>query len=161
VAKITNINTLSALIDRLIVERIKYSSFEEHAREKAGKDKNKFALSKNMKDQLVIIKNIKGNITSLLDEVYQKKSYNYHKELRTTKGTLVTMIENLVINNLDNRGSERYRIKTLKNGKLNKAALMDALKTDLWLRLAVEDRANNKNAIDESLKKYVSAEEKT
>jgi hypothetical protein len=154
-ARITNINTLSALIDRLIVERIKYSSFEEAAREKAGKDKKTFVPSKGMNHQLDIIKGIKRDISTLLDEVYVKKSYNYHKELRTTKGTLVNMIEKLIINNLDNRGSERYRIKTLSNGKLNKNALMDALKTDLWLRIAVEDRANNKNTIDASLKKYV------
>jgi len=150
--RIHNIDNLSALMDRLIIERIKYSSFEDAAQENGDKT---LSLTNKMQHQLKVINEIKSKLDKLLKEVYEKKSYSYVHELRTTKGVLVDMIEKLIIGNLDNRSSERYRIKTLTNGKIDKDALMDALKTDLWLRLSSENRANAKNSIDKEFKKIV------
>ncbi len=154
--RVHNVDSLSAFIDRLIVERIKYSSFEDSARQSAGEAGSEtFIESEEMKHQIRTIDSIKEKLNDLFTEVYENRSYDYIGEQRTTKGTLVDMIEELIVNNLDNRGSERYRIKTLENGQLDKDALLDALKTDLWLRLAVESRAHNKNSIDSNLKELV------
>jgi len=157
--RVHNVDTLSALLDRLVVERIKYASMEDKAREEAGQNNEEsYKKTHQMVEQSKTIELIKDKLDRLFILTYKDKSYEYIAEQRTTKGTLVSMIEKLIIDNLDNRGSERYRIRTLENGKLDKEALMDALKTDLWLRLAVENRANDKNQIDKLFKEVVEDE---
>ena len=69
--RITNIDTLSALLDRLITENIKLFFFE--------KDK----LEKKSIHQKHIINEIKKKLTELFLEVYNKKSYDYLDEKRT------------------------------------------------------------------------------
>ena len=63
--RITNIDTLSALLDRLITENIKLFFFE--------KDK----LEEKSKHQKIIISEIKIKLNELFLEVYKKDSYDY------------------------------------------------------------------------------------
>ena len=70
---ITNINTLSALFDRLITERIKAFFFH--------KNKN---LSQEKK-QLKIIEQIKSQISETILSSILKKNYNFLPEQRTFK----------------------------------------------------------------------------
>ena len=63
--RITNIDTLSALLDRLITENIKKFFF------------NKDNLKEKEHHQDIVIQQIKTKLTELFLEVYDKKSYDY------------------------------------------------------------------------------------
>ena len=89
---ITNINTLSALLDRLITERIKSFFFKQ---KKKNKLKNK---------QLIIIKQIKIEITKTIKKILDENHYNYLSEQRTFKkdsNKLVKQIEDLIVQDLN------------------------------------------------------------
>ena len=70
---ITNIDTLSALLDRLISENIKLHFFR------------KDGIVDNIEHQEKVIKEIKYRITKLLLDVYTDNRYNYISEKRTYK----------------------------------------------------------------------------
>ena len=73
---ITNIDTLSALLDRLISENIKLYFFKKEK------------LNKNITHQEEVIKEIKIRIKNLLLDVYKNKEYNYISEKRTYKADM-------------------------------------------------------------------------
>ena len=121
---ITNIDTLSALIDRLISENIKLYFFK--------KDED----LQNIHHQEVTIDIIKEKISSLLEEVYETGEYQYIGEKRTfDSSSIVEELEDLVTNDIHIGESDRARLKVV-------------LMEEKRLRKSNEGRAKNKNQID-------------
>jgi len=133
--RITNIDTLSALIDRLITENIKKFFF------------NKGNLKEKEDHQDIIIEQIKLKLTELFIEVYNKKSYDYMDEKRTfSASNIVEEISELVTNDIHIGESDRARLNV-------------AMLEEKRLRKSNEGRANNKNKIDKEFRKIVKDEE--
>ena len=142
---ITNIDTLSALIDRLISENIKLYFFR------------KDELTKNIKHQEVVIKEIKARLNSFLTSTIGSKKYEYVSEKRTYKpDDIIETIEELVYNDIHSGEGDRDNLKE---------ALSDNPSVDKFqrnhkrLRKANETRALNKNKIDEQFKDIVEDDE--
>ena len=143
---ITNIDTLSALIDRLISENIKLYFFK--------KDK----LTKSIKHQELVIKEIKMRLNSFLSSTIGLKKYEYVSEIRTWNkpDDIIETIEELVYNDITTGEGDRDNLKE---------ALSDNPSVDKFqrnhkrLRKANETRALNKNKIDEQFKDIVEDDE--
>lgn len=129
--RITNIDTLSALLDRLITENIKLFFFE--------KDK----LEEKANHQKIIISEIKSKLNELFLEVYKNGSYDYIDEKRTfTASNIVEEISNLVTNDIHIGESDRARLNI-------------AMLEEKRLRKSNEGRSKNKNNIDKNFKNLV------
>ena len=129
--RITNIDTLSALIDRLITERIKYFFF------------NKEGNTKKTAHQEIVIHEIKSKLINLFEEVYNNKEYNYISENRTfTSSNIIENIDELITNDIHIGESDRARLK---------AVMMEEKR----LCKSNEGRAFNKNKIDKEFSKIV------
>ena len=138
---ITNVNTLSALFDRLITERIKAFFFH--------KNKN---LSQEKK-QLKIIEQIKSQISETILSSILKKNYNYLPEQRTFKlngKKLVDQLEKLTDADLSIGIADNKISHSIKIGKQS-----DLLKNIKLSRLSLEKRAQFKNEIDRLFKKLL------
>lgn len=138
---ITNIDTLSALFDRLITENIKLYFFtKEKLKDKAN-------------HQRVVIEEIKNRISKLLKETYEKKEYNYLSEKRTfNENAIVESLEELIINDINIGESDRERLKQVqsKNPSVEKFVV-----NEKRLRKSNEGRSRNKNEIDDQYKKLL------
>ena len=105
---ITNIDTLSALIDRLISENIKLYFFK--------KDK----LTKSIKHQELVIKEIKMRLNSFLTSTIGSKEYEYVSEKRTYKpDDIVETIEELIYNDLPTGEGDRANLEESLSDKAN------------------------------------------
>jgi hypothetical protein len=136
--KITNIDTLSALFDRLITERIKWFFF--------NKDNNE----KKVNHQKIVINEIKIKINNLLAESFESKRYDYLGEERTfNEDSIVEELEELVINDINIGEADRARLEETKSENPN---LERMVVNEKRLRKANEGRARNKNKIDNILK---------
>ena len=134
--RITNIDTLSALIDRLITERIKHFFF--------NKDKDEIKITHQEK----VINEIKTKLINLFQEIYTKEKYDYLKEHRTfTASNIVENIDQLVTNDIHIGESDRARLKI-------------AMLEEKRLRKSNEGRSYNKNMIDEQLSKLTNKNQK-
>jgi predicted nuclease with TOPRIM domain len=71
--RITNLDTLSAMLDRLVTENIKKFFFE------------KDGLNDKIEHQVKVIDELKEKISELFHECYNNKKYNYMSEKRTWK----------------------------------------------------------------------------
>lgn len=138
---ITNVNTLSALFDRLITERIKAFFFTKNG-------------NLNLKrKQEEIISQIKLQITELILQSFKKKNYKYLKEQRTFKYNSKKLLDqlnqltesDLSIGIADNKISESIKIRKKTN-------LVKNIKLS---RLSLEKRAFLKNEIDKTFLKLV------
>lgn len=138
---ITNVDTLSALLDRLISENIKLFFFK------------KDGLTDNIKHQEEVITQLKQKISELLLDTTQNGKYNYISEKRTYKSdAIVETLEELI----------KCDITT---GEGDRANLTEALKDNpdvnvfahnhKKLRKANELRAVNKNKLDEQYKDFI------
>jgi hypothetical protein len=130
--KITNINTLSALLDRLITEKIKHYFFLVEGDTRAAKMQGEIseAINKEIKNTLL--------------EAISNKKYEFISEQRTYKNkvsNLVDSISDLIVMNL-NVGKADHSL----------AAVMNSLKLS---RLSLEKRAKLKNNIDNLLKEII------
>ena len=127
--RITNIDTLSALLDRLISENIKLYFF------------NKDGILNDIDHQKQIITEIKERIKELLISVYKNQKYNYISEKRTWKTPDLTIdfIEQLI-------KSDIYL------GESDRASDHDLM------RSSNELRAVSKNDLDEQFKNLVEGE---
>ena len=97
---ITNIDTLSALLDRLISENIKLHFFL------------KDGVDDNIEHQEKVIKEIKYRITKLLLDVYTDNRYNYVSEKRTYKpDDIVETLEELIHNDITTGEGDRANLK--------------------------------------------------
>lgn len=122
--RVTNIDTLSALLDRLVTENIKRFFFD------------KDGLVEKVKHQDIVISEIKERLTELFLEVYNNGTYNYISENRTfTASNIVENIEQLITNDIHIGESDRARLNI-------------AMMEEKRLRKSNEGRAQNKNNID-------------
>ena len=142
---ITNIDTLSALIDRLISENIKLYFFK--------KDK----LTKSIKHQELVIKEIKMRLNSFLTSTIGSEKYEYVSEKRTYKpNDIVETIEELIYNDINTGEGDRDNLtEALSDNPLAE----NFQKNHKRLRKANETRALNKNKIDEQFKNLVEGDE--
>lgn len=136
---ITNINTFSALLDRLITEKIKEYFFIKNGEKKLAKK------------QLIIIREINRQILITFKKINLSKGYDYLKENRTFKyntALIVNLFSKLTVEDLEIGTADNDLAKSIK--KKNKKDVVKNLKKS---RLALEKRAAIKNQIDLSLKK--------
>ena len=142
---ITNINTLSVLFDRLIVENIKLYFF------------TKDGLEENIKHQNLIIIEIKDKISKLLSETVEDKKYDYIEEKRTYKyKEIVESVEQLVKSNITTGQADKQNLSEAlsDNPSVEKFKINHKI-----LRKANEDRAMFKNKIDYKYKNLIENEE--
>jgi hypothetical protein len=135
---ITNIDTLSALFDRLITESIKLYFFK--------KDK----IDDKIKHQEDIIDEIKNRIVLLLKDTYENREYNYISEKRTFSETdVVESLQELILNDINVGECDREKLREVQseNPSLDKVII-----NEKKLRKVNEGRARNKNEIDERFK---------
>lgn len=135
--RITNIDTISALFDRLITERIKEYNF------------NKQGKAEEAKHQLGVIAEIRTKLEEVLEETYSTGKYEYVGEKRTfDEAKLLKDVETLITNDLD--VGDAYYTKTDGEPTLEKFMVNEAR-----LRKANESRGRMKNSIDATFKNIV------
>ena len=123
---ITNIDTLSALLDRLISENIKLYFFK------------KDGIDDNIKHQENVITHIKTRIAELLTDVYVSGNYNYISEKRTYKPDDI----------VETRAN-------LKEATSDDPSLKHFTRNHKLIRKANENRAVSKNKLDEQFKGFI------
>ena len=142
---ITNIDTLSALLDRLISENIKLYFFR------------KDNLTDNIKHQELVISEIKDRLIGLFNDVNGDGEYNYISEKRTYKANqIVETIEELIYNDINTGEGDR---DNLKESLSDNPSVEKFQRNHKRLRKANETRALNKNKIDEQFKDIVENDE--
>ena len=138
---ITNIDTLSALLDRLISENIKLHFFK------------KDGIDENIEHQEKVIYEIRERIKILLGEVFIWKKYNYISEKRTYKpDDIVETLEELIHNDIITGEGDRAN---LKEATSDNPSLEHFTKNHKLIRKANENRAVAKNKLDEQFKGFV------
>lgn len=129
--RITNIDTLSALFDRLITERIKWFFFK------------KDNLTQKIEHQEIIISEIKNKISDLFEECLSKGKYEYLSEKRTfNESSIIEDLDDLITNDIHIGESDRERLRV-------------AIMNEKRLRKANEGRSRNKNEIDINFKNII------
>ena len=143
---ITNIDTLSALLDRLISENIKLHFFR------------KDGVDDNIEHQEKVIKEIKYRITKLLLDVYTDNRYNYVSEKRTYKpDDIVETLEELIHNDITTGEGDRAN---LKEATSDDPSLEHFTRNHKLIRKANENRAVSKNKLDEQFKDFIGKKQK-
>ena len=141
---ITNIDTLSALLDRLISENIKLHFFRKEN------------VIDNIEHQEHVIGEIKYRITKLLLDVYKEKGYNYISEKRTYKpDDIVETLEELIHNDITTGEGDRAN---LKEATSDNPSLEHFTRNHKLIRKANENRATAKNKLDEQFKDFIEEE---
>ena len=138
---ITNIDTLSALLDRLISENIKLHFFRKEN------------VTDNIEHQENLIEEIKYRITKLLLDVYKEKEYNYISEKRTYKpDDIVETLEELIHNDITTGEGDRAN---LKEATSDNPSLEHFTRNHKLIRKANENRAEAKNKLDKQFKGFI------
>ena len=138
---ITNIDTLSALLDRLISENIKLHFFK------------KDGVSENIEHQEKVISEIRERIKTLLGEVFVWKKYDYISEKRTYKPEdIVETLEELIHNDITTGEGDRAN---LKEATSDNPSLEHFTRNHKLIRKANENRAVAKNKLDKQFKGFV------
>jgi len=136
--RVTNIDTLSAYLDRLITENIKLYFF------------NKDNLTDKVAHQKIVIEEIKIKISKLFLETIERNSYNYIEEHRTfNESAIVEELEELIQNDINIGEADRARLAETTKEIPN---LDRMIVNEKRLRKANEGRARNKNNIDKLFK---------
>ena len=144
---ITNIDTLSALLDRLISENIKLYFFR------------KDGIDDNVKHQEKVIGEIRQRISQLLTDVYENKKYDYVSELRTYKpDDIVETLEELINNDITTGEGDRAN---LREATSDNPSLKHFTRNHKLIRKANENRAVSKNKLDEQFGGYVEENNKS
>ena len=138
---VTNIDTLSALLDRLISENIKLYFFK------------KDGIDENIEHQEKVIYEIRERIKILLGEVFIWKKYNYISEKRTYKpDDIVETLEELKHNDITTGEGDRAN---LKEAISDNPSLEHFTRNHKLIRKANENRAVAKNKLDKQFKGFV------
>ena len=138
---ITNIDTLSALLDRLISENIKLHFFR------------KDGIVDNIEHQEKVIGEVKYRIIKLLLDVYNEKEYNYISEKRTYKpDDIVETLEELIHNDITTGAGDRAN---LKEATSDNPSLEHFTRNHKLIRKANENRAVAKNKLDKQFKGFI------
>ena len=144
---VTNIDTLSALLDRLISENIKLYFFK------------KDGVDENIEHQEKVIYEIRERIKTLLGEVFIWKKYNYISEKRTYKpDDIVETLEELIQNDIITGEGDRAN---LKEATSDNPSLEHFTKNHKLIRKANENRAVAKNKLDEQFKGFIDENNKS
>ena len=144
---ITNIDTLSALLDRLISENIKLYFFK------------KDSLMYNVKHQEEVISDIRKRLVLLFTETFESKSYEYVSELRTYKpDDIVETLEELINNDITTGEGDRAN---LKEATSDNPSLKHFTRNHKLIRKANENRAVSKNKLDEQFEGYIEENNKS
>ena len=139
--RVTNIDTLSAFLDRLITENIKLFFFE------------KDQLLDKVQHQHLVINEVKSKITELLHECYDNGQYDYISEKRTfNESAIVEELNELIQNDINIGEADRARLEETTKQHPN---LDRMIVNEKRLRKANEGRARNKNSIDNLFKEIV------
>lgn len=139
--RITNIDTLSALFDRLITENIKLYFFD--------KDNNQDKVN----HQISVIQEIKKKITEVFDEILSNKKYEYISEKRTYSIDDVTeSLETLIKADILTGEGDRDNLREVKS---KKPSLEKFITNHKKIRKANELRAVSKNKIDQQIKEII------
>lgn len=139
--RLTNIDTLSALLDRLITERIKWYFFRKNNEEDKVLHQNK------------VIEEIRGRISEVYYEVLEKKEYIHLSEKRTfAESSIIESLEELIINDINIGEADRARLEEVHKENSN---IERMIVNEKRLRKANEGRSRNKNDIDEKLAKDI------
>ncbi len=139
--RITNIDTLSAYLDRLITENIKLYFF------------NKDGLLDKAEHQKFVINEIKLKLNELFSESITDSKYDYVQEYRTfNESAIVESLEELIINDINIAEADRASLEetTQEHPNLDKMIV-----NEKRLRKANEGRARNKNDIDNQFKQII------
>ena len=138
---ITNIDTLSALLDRLISENIKLHFFRKEN------------VIDNIEHQENLIEEIKYRITQLLSDTYNERQYKYISEKRTYKPEdIVETLEELIHNDITTGEGDRAN---LKEATSDNPSLEHFTRNHKLIRKANENRAMAKNKLDKQFKGFV------
>ena len=138
---ITNIDTLSALLDRLISENIKLHFFRKEN------------VIDNIEHQENLIEEIKYRITQLLSDTYNERQYKYISEKRTYKPEdIVETLEELIHNDITTGEGDRAN---LKEATSDNPSLEHFTRNHKLIRKANENRAVAKNKLDKQFKGFV------
>ena len=138
---ITNIDTLSALLDRLISENIKLHFFK------------KDGIDENIEHQQKVISEIKERLFVLFDEVYREGKYEYVSELRTYKPEdIVETLEELIHNDITTGEGDRAN---LKEATSDTPSLEHFTRNHKLIRKANENRAAAKNKLDNQFESFI------
>jgi|TARA_R110000803_G_C11947963_1_gene317345 hypothetical protein len=138
---ITNIDTLSALLDRLISENIKLHFFK------------KDGIDENIEHQQKVISEIKERLFVLFDEVYREGKYEYVSELRTYKPEdIVETLEELIHNDITTGEGDRAN---LKEATSDTPSLEHFTRNHKLIRKANENRAAAKNKLDNQFETFI------
>lgn len=142
--RVTNIDTLSAYLDRLTTENIKLYFF------------NKDNLADKVAHQKIVIEEIKKKISELFLETIERNSYNYIEEHRTfNESAIVEELEELIQNDINIGEADRARLAETTKDTPN---LDRMIVNEKRLRKANEGRARNKNNIDKLFKSQFDSE---
>jgi hypothetical protein len=143
--RVTNIDTLSAYLDRLITERIKWYFF------------NKENKIEDREHQEIVIKEIKIKINELFSECFEKERYDYFKERRTYKPEdVVETLDELIQNDITTGEGDR---DNLGEANSDNPSLENFVRNHKLIRKANEQRAVSKNKLDEQFKGYIEKNE--
>ena len=143
---ITNIDTLSALLDRLISENIKLYFFK------------KDSLMYNVKHQEEVISDIRKRLVLLFTDIFESKSYDYVLELRTYKpDDIVETLEELIHNDITTGEGDRAN---LKEATSDNPSLEHFTRNHKLIRKANENRAAAKNKLDEQFEGFIDENNK-
>ena len=143
---ITNIDTLSALLDRLISENIKLHFFK------------KDGIDENIEHQEKVIDEIKARIDALFLEVFIHEEYDYISEKRTYKPEyIVETLEELIHNDITTGEGDRAN---LKEATSDTPSLKHFTRNHKLIRKANENRAVSKNKLDEQFKGFIDENNK-
>ena len=138
---ITNIDTLSALLDRLISENIKLHFFRKEN------------VIDNIEHQEKIIVEVKYRIINLLLDVYKEGEYNYISEKRTYKpDDIVETLEELIHNDITTGEGDRAN---LREATSDNPSLEHFTRNHKLIRKANENRAEAKNKLDKQFKGFI------
>lgn len=140
---ITNIDTLSALLDRLISENIKLYFFR------------KDGIDENIEHQEKVIFGIKEKLKTFFLEIYVNQyGYEYISEKRTYKpDDIVETLEELIHNDITTGEGDRAN---LKEATSDNPSLEHFTRNHKLIRKANENRAVSKNKLDEQFKGFVN-----
>ena len=140
---ITNIDTLSALLDRLISENIKLYFFR------------KDGIDENIEHQEKVIFGIKEKLKTFFLEIYVNQyGYEYISEKRTYKpDDIVETLEELIHNDIVTGEGDRAN---LKEATSDNPSLEHFTRNHKLIRKAKENRAVSKNKLDEQFKGFIN-----
>lgn len=138
---ITNVDTLSALLDRMISENIKLYFFK------------KDGLTENITHQETVITELKTKVAELLTNTISEGKYDYVSERRTYKVEAITeTLEELINCDIQTGEGDRANLEEVLKDNPD---VMTFANNHKRLRKANELRAVNKNKIDGQFKDIV------